>query len=1057
MIPPTKTNLSNKDGPFISCYPKTSFLDPFSLKFKNSRYEQDYNSETVKNLQYMNRVIGLFGLICSIMVLVWVLILFFQVKVTERNLEIQIIKIKDLSPILKDSLNTTDISTNLYYGEYVVVYKETIDFITDYSRNVRQAVFIFKCIYFAAFSFLLHSIFFVLANQTKKYVFHKLIFCTIFSAIGFNNYILSGILQSFYKLSSDSIFFVVAVGLFGKLLIIINTQISWYSILTTSSINIFLEWSFILIIHYTYHQTILFYLLVDSLVFVACIVLSYYTELKSKREYFYIRKMNFDREYLMNFLYHMDYGYVSMSQKEVLFVNKSMNGIFENFCSNNKYKIKESSKDIFILQPNSEGNPNLNVSQASPAVFNSTDFNKEEESRNFLVSNNFSSNVKSNSRQILERLFEYFITLNVNLPVGILDVFKLKEKSDPVSLSIPNSPSKRISIIPNTFKMENFILEIKKSYLYDTIENSKFIHLGDIQYNDNKTNYLSNKQYQVMFRLFTHEDENEYLEILLNDISHVVQVEKEKAVTNCRSVYLSKIAHEFKNPVTSLIELSTSISEVVSPLNNIGAKIIEMSERSILICKIMNSFLKDFSILTELKNSCEKCSNLFTCNKCNTNTMCTRCKICSICEETKKTIVNFNQALNEHCETFRSLSRHENKKIFINYECKTNFDKILTFADYFHSIFYNILYHSYKHTTRGQILIKSESKYNEEIFFEIHDTGSEMLSEIQQIMNENNFFEQNSLSIEENSDSFNKNFNISLAYSLVKKLGSKLYIESSKEGTRYFFSILIKKEYLETALRINHIKSRSSNFFYGKKITSTSIPESFKRIKSFEDPEMNILTTEGRIPKITSQTVLYDTAINIDYEGLNIKQYLRNFTTEEEENESQYKEDSLMENESNLDESKDKNKIIHVLIIDDENLIRGTIKRLLRKYNEYHFNVTFDIDEAENCFVALDLIYRKSLEKIHYELIIIDEYMPYMKGSTLIRLLKQLYNESNFYKTYFISHTAFDTPEKKKFIQDSGADYIMSKPAQFEEFTKVIEEVVDKENKWTVNVIKCND
>ena len=64
--------------------------------------------------------------------------------------------------------------------------------------------------------------------------------------------------------------------------------------------------------------------------------------------------------------------------------------------------------------------------------------------------------------------------------------------------------------------------------------------------------------------------------------------------------------------------------------------------------------------------------------------------------------------------------------------------------------------------------------------------------------------------------------------------------------------------------------------------------------------------------------------------------------------------------------------------------------------------------------------------------------MPFMKGSTFIKLFKQLYQEINFYHIKIISYTAFDCEEKKKLILNSGADKIINKPIPYNDFKKVI-------------------
>ncbi len=140
---------------------------------------------------------------------------------------------------------------------------------------------------------------------------------------------------------------------------------------------------------------------------------------------------------------------------------------------------------------------------------------------------------------------------------------------------------------------------------------------------------------------------------------------------------------------------------------------------------------------------------------------------------------------------------------------------------------------------------------------------------------------------------------------------------------------------------------------------------------------------------------------------------------------------------------------IKILILDDESLIRSTIKRHIIKINkEENLSKKILTYEAENCFDALHLIYSNFQKKIFFNIVIIDEYMPLMKGSTLIKLIKSLSKESNFYNIFFVSYTAFDTLEKKKYILEQGADHILHKPISYEDFKLFLLTLLRNKSDW---------
>jgi len=124
-----------------------------------------------------------------------------------------------------------------------------------------------------------------------------------------------------------------------------------------------------------------------------------------------------------------------------------------------------------------------------------------------------------------------------------------------------------------------------------------------------------------------------------------------------------------------------------------------------------------------------------------------------------------------------------------------------------------------------------------------------------------------------------------------------------------------------------------------------------------------------------------------------------------------------------------------VLIIDDEKLVRGTIIRYFTKLKqEDGLENDYEIFEAENAISALNLIFENSLQNIKFDYIIIDEMMPFLRGSSLIKILKEMYFEGNINKITIISHTAYDTKEIKDIITKNGADLVWNKPVSFEDF-----------------------
>lgn len=135
-----------------------------------------------------------------------------------------------------------------------------------------------------------------------------------------------------------------------------------------------------------------------------------------------------------------------------------------------------------------------------------------------------------------------------------------------------------------------------------------------------------------------------------------------------------------------------------------------------------------------------------------------------------------------------------------------------------------------------------------------------------------------------------------------------------------------------------------------------------------------------------------------------------------------------------------------ILIVDDDSIIRKSLIKYVNKYSE-DMNMSVDIKEADNSVSCLNLIYNYFTQNKFFDIIIIDEIMPLVKGSLIIELLKNLYNEENFKKPYIMSYTILDNPNMKEAILAKGADCIVTKPIQYKTFIDIIEGVISKKIK----------
>jgi signal transduction histidine kinase len=376
--------------------------------------------------------------------------------------------------------------------------------------------------------------------------------------------------------------------------------------------------------------------------------------------------------------------------------------------------------------------------------------------------------------------------------------------------------------ITGLFNIDLFLETLKNDY-----KSNSFVYLGNLNFDkinncSSHDNYITNTEefsnkYQVSFRIIVNEnDQFTYLEIMFTDISKITKLEREKTIDNCRSLYLSKVAHEFKNPLTSIIELTNKINDAVKE-SNPKEEIFSIVHHTHLVCNIMDLFLKDFTLFAnnQLSGNDTKCRSSNHLNPNSNEIYQCACSICDIKE------FDYYNLISNLVDTFENLSRLEHKELHINFinDKSKNFltlnlpkkTTIISSKDIFHSILFNILYYSYKNTLNGEINVSYMIEFDK-IKFEIKDTGSEIDSQfIQNLKNKNIIFEGAVDILYDNKylsfNQFNKYLGLYIAYSNAKLIGSSLVLETSKNGTKYTLSLQnTNKDSNNNSMKRNSIK-----------------------------------------------------------------------------------------------------------------------------------------------------------------------------------------------------------------------------------------------------------
>jgi signal transduction histidine kinase len=793
-------------------------LSKLNLNFENEKIEDDYTKLFSTNLRKFNLYFSLGSFLISLHYLIWMIFLLNNVSQYMQDNFLAIKKIKT------EEISLFSNVTQIFYNKFVIInsnytdssfdfitYNETINFSNKNSNEnyllVLRFIYTYKAILLCIVVCLIHFILLLFSKFIYKRKFHTLIFNFQFLIFGFMFHIFGANLLMFYNYTSDSMLFLVAFQMFFRTFMIHKAKVNWLNILITSLLIAGIEWPFLLYVHYKMRTIHFLYLGVNDMILLLCIIIAYYSEYHNKINFYLLKRLNFEREYLLNFLFNMEEGFLSFRENKILYVNKSMEEIVKNY-SNYSHQLKLNVIENYCTESGRKFSQDNLINLKTENVF---------------------LDLKRETKYFIEKILLNLVEINKDLPVEILNLFDKKNQNENFSFDIENFY--KILINKETSNLSNFILLGVVDF-----KNFDFSHNNINSNND----YEPFPKYQISFRIIENmEDGSYFLEMIFSDISRVTHTERQKTINDCRSLYLSKVAHEFKNPLVSLTELSENIQDATEK-ENYKLEICNQVDHIKMICKIMENFLKDFTTFANLINSCAdkkgicQFDSLIKCLTCDLNKLCIKCKICKICDENKKKKFDYTENIIKIKNFFIKLIHYEKKNILFldnlsslfTIENSNLLDQYLKFIntkeEIFNSVLFNILYYSYKNTFTGEIQILVENSGLEEVRFCVIDTGLEIDAnfiinlENNKLMFEGRLDFENILEFEDTTFSnFNKYFGLFMASSQVRDIGSKLIIETNKFGNKFSFTIpLADREFILekfSSSKIPHIAQQFAN------------------------------------------------------------------------------------------------------------------------------------------------------------------------------------------------------------------------------------------------------
>lgn len=144
---------------------------------------------------------------------------------------------------------------------------------------------------------------------------------------------------------------------------------------------------------------------------------------------------------------------------------------------------------------------------------------------------------------------------------------------------------------------------------------------------------------------------------------------------------------------------------------------------------------------------------------------------------------------------------------------------------------------------------------------------------------------------------------------------------------------------------------------------------------------------------------------------------------------------------SNFKIENEVKSIIKIMICDDDSGINKCIRRLITMSAEKK-KIAIELEDSMNGLECMYKIYKDYLNGNKYDAVMIDENMPFMKGSTCTNILKNMYSEGYLNKIRIISISSYEDQETMKFIKSLGCDEFLPKPHSKEIISKFLDTLV---------------
>jgi signal transduction histidine kinase/CheY-like chemotaxis protein len=298
-----------------------------------------------------------------------------------------------------------------------------------------------------------------------------------------------------------------------------------------------------------------------------------------------------------------------------------------------------------------------------------------------------------------------------------------------------------------------------KNISKDINNNHQFRVIGTLKLHTNSSQIY----YEVLSRFKYSKDNEEVYEFMFKDIS----ASKINAELKYKTLFLSKIAHEFKNPLLSIHEFINQIRDILSQASNYEKlKAEELLQSIESISDYLIILIKDMDFFSQ--KTSEKPTELVK-DKVNLNDIIIFCK-------------NITEAL----------IKKSHKNIIFKVQFENCPSVIYTDEIMLKEVLINLLSNAVKFTNVGYILLKISTSNNQFIEFQVQDTGRG-ISSSQKAKLFQPFFDD--VITTKHPTGIGLGLGLYIVKELLSALGSELMYESEvNKGTFFAFKLLLGSE-----------------------------------------------------------------------------------------------------------------------------------------------------------------------------------------------------------------------------------------------------------------------